>query len=56
MLECSQVEQVYFNTNYTEKSTVLVVELVITKLIGGDKIVVSGGYAVCTIFEFAKGL
>lgn len=31
MLECHEEESIYFHTNYTEKSSVVVVEIVVTR-------------------------
>ena len=44
-------EFVFFHTNYTEKSTRVIVELVLTKEFGMSKTVTSAGYAVCDVFD-----
>lgn len=43
---------VYFHTNYTEKSTFLVVECVLVRDLAGLKTYSSAGYALCDIFQF----
>ena len=52
MLESNEEEMIYFNTNYTEKTSVLIVEVVITREFNYQKFYASGGYAVCPIYEF----
>lgn len=51
-MQCTQDELVYFHTNYTDKSTVLVIELIICKEFNFETKQVSGGYTVCPIFDF----
>lgn len=52
MLECRDEDFVFMHTNYTDKSSVLVVEIVITRDFNSQKQMCSGGFAVCNIFDF----
>lgn len=52
MLESNDEEYIYFHTNYTEKSSVLIVEIVVTREFNSVKTMVSAGFAVCPIFDF----
>ena len=52
MLETSEAETIIFHTNYTEKTSVLVVELVIVREHNFQKVMASTGYSVCHIFDF----
>lgn len=53
ILEVKDEEFIYFHTNYAEKTSVLVVELVlIRELSDKSKTLASGGFATCPIFEF----
>jgi len=54
MLECKEDEYVYFHTNYTEKTSALVVELVVTREFNSHKTQASAGYTLCPIFEFGQ--
>ncbi len=53
--DLDQEEFVYFHTNYTDKSSFLVVECVIVRDIAGLRTYSSGGYALCDVFQF-KGI
>lgn len=53
-LESKDEEFIYFHTNYTEKTSVVVVELVVIRTVGTQEVRSSGGYAICPIFEFAQ--
>lgn len=54
MLESKEEDFVFFHTNYTEKTSVLVVEIVITREFNFQKSMQSGGFAICPIFEFGQ--
>jgi len=51
IFECKEENFIFLHTNYPEKTTVMVVELVITREINNLKSQCSGGFAVCPIFE-----
>jgi len=46
---------IYFHTNYTEKTSFMVIECVIVRDIAGVKSYSSGGYALCDIFQNLNG-
>lgn len=54
MLESKDEEFIFLHTNYPEKTTVMVVEIVITRELNFSKVQCSGGFAVCPIFEFGQ--
>jgi hypothetical protein len=54
VLESKDEEFIYFHSNYPEKTSVLVVEIVITRELNSNKTVCSGGFAVCPIFDFTQ--
>jgi hypothetical protein len=54
IFECKEENFIFLHTNYPEKATVMVVELVITREINNLKSQCSGGFAVCPIFEMTQ--
>ena len=50
--DCTEEDFVYFHTNYTDKSSFLVVECVLVRDIAGLKTYTSSGYGLCDIFLF----
>ena len=52
MLETAEAETIVFHTNYTEKTSVLVVELVVVREHNFQKVCASAGYTTCQIFDF----
>jgi hypothetical protein len=54
MMESKEEDYVYFHTNYTEKTTSLVVEIVVTRELNSIKTQVSAGYTLCPLFEFGQ--
>ncbi|CDW71325.1 UNKNOWN [Stylonychia lemnae] len=51
-IDTKQEDYVYFHTSYTEKTSKLVVEVVIVREFSGQKTYSSAGFALCPIFEF----
>lgn len=51
LLQCTEEELVFLHTNFTDKSSVLVVELIICKEFNFETKQISGGYTVCPIFD-----
>lgn len=54
MMECKDEDFIFLHTNYPEKTTVMIVELVITRDINMQKSQCSGGFAVCPIFQMTE--
>jgi len=54
MLESKEADFVYFHTNYTETTSMLIVEIVVTRDLNGQKTQMSAGYTICPIFEFSQ--
>ena len=52
IMELNEAEQVFFHTNYTDKSSELVVEVVVVRESNHKKTLASAGYAMCPIFDF----
>lgn len=54
MLESKEADFVYFHTNYTETTSMLIVEIIVTRDLTGQKTQMSAGYTICPIFEFSQ--
>lgn len=53
MIEVDEEEFIILNTNYVDKSSQLVVELILVQTSANKQKICTAGYAVLPIFEFA---
>ena len=50
--DVNQEQYVYFHTSFTEKTSFAVVECVVVRELAGQRSYLSGGYALCNLFDF----